>query len=47
MTAWSSDTGDHLDCAATLLAGFDSDLEHAASSKADVEAFEPLKLETG
>jgi hypothetical protein len=33
------DKGDHLDGTATLLAGFDIDLEHASSSKTDVEAF--------
>jgi hypothetical protein len=41
------DTGDNFDRAATLLAGFDIDLEYATLSKADVEAFVPCMSETG
>jgi len=35
------DTGDHLDGAVALITGFDIDLEHAPSSKADIEVFVP------
>jgi hypothetical protein len=41
------DTGDHLDGAAALLAGFDVDIEYASSSKADVGAFVPSKCRIG
>ena len=44
---WVFDTGDDLDRAATLLAGFDIDLEYTTPSKADVEAFVPCMSETG
>jgi len=44
---WVFDTGDNLDRAATLLAGFDIDLEYATLSKAGVEAFVPSMSETG
>ena len=35
------DAGDHFDGATAFTARFNIDLEHASSSKADVEAFVP------